>query len=72
MRVEEDVSWCARRIVDGSARDDHQGRRTRELNADIHVYLRVSGNGNGGHQQHHKDQSLHRLAVRFMAQLLLS
>jgi len=61
MGVEEDVGWSARSIVDGSSRDDHEGRRPRELNADVdaHAYLRVSGDGDEGHEQRYEDQSLH-------------
>jgi hypothetical protein len=53
MRIEEDVGWSARSIVDGSSRDDHEGRRTRELKADVdaHAYLRVSGYGDRYHEQ---------------------
>src|SRR5574342_562548 len=67
VRVEEDVGGSARGVVDGSSRYDHEGRRTRQVDADVdaHAHLRLSGDGTCGHEQRHEDQSLHGRLHRF-------
>src|SRR5262249_29988914 len=61
--VEEDVGGSARRIVDGTFRNHHEGGRTRELNADVdaHPHLGMSRHSNRARDQRCKNESLHDL-----------
>jgi hypothetical protein len=63
MPVEEDVRRSARSIVDRHARNEHERRRTRELNADVHAdsYLRSNRDRDGCHEQRTEHDSLHGL-----------
>ena len=57
MGVEEDVRGSAGRIVDRHTRDDHEGRRSRQVNPDIDPHLRLtrSCDGYGEHRREHND-----------------
>ncbi len=63
MRVEKDVRRGPGRIVDRRSWNDHERRRTRELNADVHPdsYLRSNRYRDGCHEQRTEHDSLHGL-----------